>query len=155
MDTTMWINHFALLPHDESVQTSVRDMSLVITSSTTGGVGPTGNKCVYMGLQIPPGFLLSRVRVCYALSNSRSFIRQIRIAQVADPPVSATVILDDPRQLTNPGPVCVNGKRTEIDPSLGALLLYIYVQFGDNPDNLDELRDEIRINALGLQVRPV
>jgi hypothetical protein len=94
--TLMWINHFDLLPGDPSVRTSFNAISsgvgggltgLIIQSSTTGEVGQGGgNKVVHMGLQVPPDYIIKRVRVCYELSNSRSFISQIRLSQVADPP---------------------------------------------------------------------
>ena len=83
----MWINHLALLPGDPSVTTSFNAITsgvggglsgLVIHSSTTGQVAASGgNKVVHMGLQVPPGYRIRGVRVCYELSNARSFIRQI------------------------------------------------------------------------------
>src|SRR5207249_5238042 len=91
----MWINHLELLPGDSSV----------IMSNTTGDTATGGgNKVVEKGLQVPPGFLITGVRVCYELSNARSFIDQIRLSQVQDPPGTALVQLDDATHLVNPGP---------------------------------------------------
>src|SRR5215207_10313672 len=97
--TLMWINHFDLLPGDPSVTTSFNAVSsgvgggltgLVIRSSTTGEVAQGGgNKVVHMDLQVPPDYLIKGVRVCYELSNKRSFISQIRLAQMQTPPQSA------------------------------------------------------------------
>jgi hypothetical protein len=156
--TLMWINHFDLLPGDPSVTTSFNAISsgvgggltgLVIQSSTTGEIGQGGgNKVVHVGLQVPPDYIIKRVRVCYELSNSRSFISQIRLRQVADPPDHATVILDDGTDHTAPGPVCVASAETTVDPSLGAVLLDLRVNFGDTADR-------IVIRALGLRLRSI
>src|SRR5688572_2544615 len=93
--TIMWINHFDLLPGDPSVTTSFDAVSsgvgggltgLVIQSSTTGeNAQGGGNKVVHMGLEVPPKYLIKGVRVCYELSDIRSFISQIRLAQVQTP----------------------------------------------------------------------
>jgi hypothetical protein len=154
----MWINHFDLLPGDPSVFTSFNAISsgvgggltgLVIQSNTTGEIAQGGgNKVVHMGLQVPPNYTIRRVRVCYELSNSRSFISQIRLAQVADPPDHATVILDDATDLTDPGPVCVASADTSVDPRLGAVHLSLRVNFGSTTDS-------IVIRALGLGLRRV
>ena len=151
--TVMWINHFDLLPGDPSVTTTFNAVTsgvgggltgLVIHSSTTGEIAQGGgNKVVHMGLQVPPGFLIKGVRVCYELSNKRSFISQIRLAQVKTPPQSATVLLDDGTDQTNPGPVCVDSAATSIDPGAGEVLLSLRVNFGNTADR-------IVVRALGL-----
>ena len=151
----MWVNHFALLPGDPSVTTSFNAISssvgggltgLVIRSSTKGDTSPGGgNKVVHMGLQVPPGYIIKGVRVCYELSNRRSFITQIRLSQIKDPPSSAMVKLDDGTDHTNPGPVCVDSASTAVDPSFGAVLLDLRVNFGDTSD-------KIVIRALGLHL---
>jgi hypothetical protein len=153
--TIMWVNHFALLPGDPSVTTSFNAISsgvgggltgLVIQSSTTGDHAQGGgNKVVHMGLQVPPGYLIRGVRVCYELSNKRSFISQIRMAQVQTPAQNAIVKLDDGTDQTNPGPVCVNSATTTIDPSLGEVLLSLRVNFGNTSD-------KIVVRALGLHL---
>jgi hypothetical protein len=155
--TIMWINHFDLLPGDSSVTTSFNAVSsgvgggltgLVIQSSTTGETGPGGgNKVVHMGLQVPPGYSIRGVRVCYELSNKRSFISQIRLAQVQTPPQSAIVKLDDATDQTNPGPICVDSKATTVDPALGEVLLSLRVKFGNTSD-------KIVVRALGLHLSP-
>lgn len=153
----MWVNHFDLLPGDPSVTTSFNAVSsgvgggltgLVIQSSTTGEIASGGgNKVVHMGLQVPPGYLIRGVRVCYELSNRRSFISQIRLAQVQTPPATASVLLDDGTNHTNPGPVCVDSTATTVDPSLGEVLLALRVNFGNTSD-------KIAVRALGLHLSP-
>lgn len=154
----MWINHFDLLPGDPSVTTSFNAVSsgvgggltgLVIQSSTTGQNAQNGgNKVVHMGLQVPPGYAIRGVRVCYELSNKRSFISQIRLAQVQTPPSTASVILDDGTDHTNPGPICVDSAATTIDPSVGEVLISLRVNFGNTAD-------KIVIRALGLHLSAV
>ena len=86
----MWINHLDLLPGDPSVFTSfnaVQSGGLVVQSNTTGEIAQGGgNKVVHTALQVPPDYIIKRVRVCYELSNSRSFISQIRLSQLQNPP---------------------------------------------------------------------
>lgn len=148
--TIMWVNHLDLLPGDSSVTattyTSTFDFGLVIKSSTTGSIDSHGGiKVVSKGLQIPPGFLLTGVRVCYQLSNPGSFINQIRLSQVQDPPGTAVVMLDDGTSLTDPGPVCVDSASTTVDPSQGAVILDLRVNFGNTSD-------QITIKSLGVYV---
>jgi hypothetical protein len=100
-----------------------------------------------MGLEVPPGYLIRGVRVCYELSSRRSFISQIRLAQVQTPPQSAIVLLDDGTDQTNPGPICVDSAATTVDPSLGEVLLSLRVKFGNTSD-------KIVVRALGLLLSP-
>jgi len=154
--TIMWVNHLDLLAGDPSVITSFNAISsgvggglsgLIIQSTTTGDTAPSGgNKVVEMGLEVPPGFIIKGVRVCYELSNRRSFITQIRLAQVQDPPSSALVLLDDGADQTNPGPVCVDSAPATVDPSLGSVLLSLRVNFGNTSDR-------IVVRALGLHLK--
>lgn len=151
----MWLNHFDLLPGDDSVHTASNAVSsgvgggltgLVITSTTTGETGPSGgNKVVHMAAEVPPGYLVTGVRVGYELTDARSHISQIRLAQVQDPPKSASVLLDDGTDHTSMGPVHVDSAPTSIDPAEGALLLSLRVNFGDTSDR-------IVVRSLGLHL---
>ena len=154
----MWVNHFDLLPGDPSVKTSFNAVSsgvgggltaLVIQSTTTGeNAQGGGNKVVHMGLEVPPGYSIRGVRVCYELSNKRSFISQIRLAQVQTPPQTASVLLDDGTDQTNPGPICVDSAATNIDPAKGEVLLSLRVNFGNTSD-------KIAVRAVGLHLSPI
>ncbi len=152
----LWLNHFDLLPGGAEVTTSFQSTSsgvgggltgLVIQSTTLGDVFSSGgNKVVHMGAtEVPPGFDVTGVRVCYELTSSASFITQIRLAQVQDPPSTALVLLDDGTDLTAVGPVCVNSGApfAVIDPGVGALLISLRVNFGSTSD-------KIVVRALGL-----
>ena len=139
-----WVNHFDLLPGGAEVTTTFNSTSsgvgggltgLVIHSSTTGeAFSDGGNKVVHMALELPKETKITGVRVCYELSNARSFISQIRLAQVQNPPAIALVMLDDGTDLVNPGPVCVNSASTSIQGEDGAVLLSLRVNFGDTSD---------------------
>ena len=151
----MWVNPLDLLPGDGSVTTSFDAVSsgiggglagLVVRSNTTGeDAASGGNKVVWMGLEIPPGWHVRGVRTCYELTSERSFISQVRLDQLQDPPGSATVLLDDATDLTNTGPVCVDSQQADIDPAVGAIFLSFRVNFGD-------VGDAIVIRGVGLHL---
>lgn len=157
----MWINHLAFLPGDPSVITSFNAVDsgvgsglsgLIIESTTTGeNAEPGGNKVVERGLDVPPGYLITGVRVCYELSDTGSFISQIRLAQVQDPPAAALVVLDDGTDLLNAGPLCVDSAQplTAINPADGGLRLSFRVNFGNITDRI-----VIRAVALNMVVDP-
>ena len=153
----VWLNHLDLLPGDPSVQTSFTALTssavgglsgLDISSTTTGDTGiPAGNKVVQMGAGVPPDLMVTGVRVCYELSDPASFITQIRLAQVQDPPDNALVLLDDGTDQTAPGPVCVDSTPTSIDPEAGALLLSLRLNFADTAHAMV-------VRGIGLHVEP-
>jgi len=150
----LWVNHFDLLPGDPSVVTISANSTtsgvgsgltgLVIRSSTLGDRDSFGgNKVVQMALDLPRLTTIKGVRVCYQLSSSSSFITQIRLSQVQNPPSTALVLLDDGTDLTNPGPVCVDSQPTLIKSQNGSVLLSLRVNFKN-------IKDKIVIRALGL-----
>lgn len=153
----LWLNHLDLLPGDSSVTTSFNSTSsgvgsglsgLVIESSTPGDTDTFGgNKVVEMGVEVPPGYEVVGVRVCYELSSSASYITQIRLSQVQNPPASALVMLDDGTDLTAIGPVCVDSAPTSVTPNVGPLLVSLRVNFAVP-------QDSIVIRGLGLLIRP-
>src|SRR5215471_9880708 len=153
----MWIDHLTLLPGDPSVHTSFNAINsgvggglsgLIIQSTTTGDQAPGGgNKVVETAVEVPPGFQVVGVRICFENSNPRSFISQTRLAQVQNPPSNAVVKLDDPTHLNQAGPVCVDSKSTSIDPSAGSVLLSLRVNFGNTSD-------KIVIRGLALHLAP-
>lgn len=147
--TTQWIDHLGFLAGDPSVLVSFDAVNsgvggglsgLIIESTTTGEIADGGgNKVIETALQVPPGFLVNGVRVCYELSNADSFISQVRLAQVQDPPAVALVLLDDGTDLVGPGPVCLDSLAPAsgpIDPVAGALLLSLRVNFGNTLDRI-------------------
>jgi hypothetical protein len=147
----MWINHLDFLSGDITNVTT----SFNVNSGVGGGLSgliikklsAAGEGTVEKGLQVSPGFLISGVRVCYELSNARSFISQISLAQLQDPPETVSVLLNDTTDLVNIGPICVDSAApsTPIDPSLGAVRLNLGVNFGD-------IADLIVVRAVGLHL---
>jgi len=159
-ESVQWLNHLSFLPGDPSVITSFNAINsgvggglsgLVVTSTTPGETAQDGgNKVVEQGIQAPPGFLVNGVRVCYELTNANSYISQVRISQLQNPPSQAIVQLDDGTDLTDPGPVCVNSAlpfEGTINPSQGALRLSLRVNFSD-------INDRIVIRGIGLHLVP-
>ena len=147
----LWIDHLDLVAGDVDVQTSFNSTTsgvggglsgLIIKSTTTGDVSTSGgNKVVEKGVQVPPGFSISGVRICYELSAagaSGSFIDQIRLAQLQDPPSTALVLLDDATPQNASGPVCANSMAaaTPINPADGAVRLSLRVKFGSVNDKI-------------------
>lgn len=160
-DQLMWIDHLGFLAGDPSVDVSFNavnsgvggGLSGLIIQSTTTGEDATGggNKVIETSLAVPPGYLVGGVRVCYESSAASSFISQIRLAQVQDPPATALVLLDDGTDLTNPGPICVDSAAPAepVNPTSGATLLSLRVNFGDIADRI-----VVRGVALHLEADP-
>lgn len=142
----MWINALDLLPGDPSVHTAFNAVNsgvggglsgLIVTSDTLGSVATGGgNKVVEKGLSVPPGYDIAGVRVCYELSNPRSYISQIRLAQVQTPPSSATVLLDDATPLNAGGPTCATSQPANIDAAAGPVLLSLRLAYGNTADRV-------------------
>ena len=121
-ERVQWVNHFDLLSGDPSVTTtsSLSTNSgvgggltaLVIGSSSTGDVDSFGgNKVVHMALELQPKTRIVGVRLCYELTDpgaSGSYVDQIRLAQIQNPPSSALVLLDDATAQNASGPTCVD-----------------------------------------------
>ena len=148
-DELLWIDHLGMLAGDPSVSVACNAINsggggglsgLIVESSTLGeDAEGGGNKVVETAVQVPPGYLVDGVRVCYEYSSAASFISQVRLAQVQDPPDTASVLLDDGTDLLDPGPVCVDSAAPfaeTIDPAPGALLLSLRVNFGDTADRI-------------------
>ncbi len=150
-DKLMWINHLNLLPGDPSVTTTfnaIQSGGLVIHSSSLGDTAPGGgNKTVELTLQVPPHYLVKQVRICYKNSSVHSFITQIRLAQLQNPPTSWLVKLDDGTDLTAVGPICVDGMPTSVDPEQGSVRFSLRVNFAS-------LSDTITVLATGLWLHP-
>lgn len=120
--------------------------NISIRSTTTGDTGPRGNKVVKMRISMRryTGKEVIGVRLCYQLSNTRSFVTQIRLAQVErETPLRAVVRLDDGKDLRARASTCVDSRKTSIDPKAGDLLLSLRVNFQNTGD-------QIRIHSVGL-----
>lgn len=139
-----WLNHLAFTPGVATLATTFDAVNsgvgsglsgLIITSTATGDTGPA----LEQGVQVPPGFLVNGVRVCYELSSAQSYISQVRISQLQDPPATAVVRLDDGSDLVAPGPVCVDSAQPAagpVDPQQGALRLDLGAAFAATTDRI-------------------
>jgi len=154
-----WVNHFDLVPGDptDTTATPLEHPSfgtnfegLVITSLTTGDTIPNvGNKVVFMSLELPKQTKITGVRLCYELSNTRSFIDGIRLAQINNVDGSTALVqLDDGTSQNASGPTCVNSALVTpaIKASAGPIVLSFRLNFGD-------ITDQIVIHSVGLLVK--
>jgi hypothetical protein len=149
--TVMWINHLDFLPGDPSVITSFNAVSAPIVGGISGLVitstAATGDNVVEKGVQVPPWYLVTGVRVCYQLSSNRTFISQITLAQL-EYPGTVRKMLDDTTDQTAVGPTCVDSvPAVQINPANGALRLSLGVHFGGTGD-------AIVIRGVGLKLIP-
>jgi hypothetical protein len=89
---------------------------------------------------VPAGYLVSGVRVCYALTGAgENYIDRVTLLQLQDPPTGVDAMLDD--EITfdggDPGPVCLNTTpQRPFDPNLGALSLRLGVEFVNDADSV-------------------
>jgi hypothetical protein len=147
-DAYSWLNHFDLVSgNPRELVLSSNSTSSGVGGGLTGvvvkstAVGSTftdgGNKVVQMALDLPPqpaGITIRAVRVCYESANTASYISQIRIAEVQNPPSSAIVRMDDATPLNAVGPTCVNSKATSITVGSNPLLLSLRFSFNSTAD---------------------
>lgn len=133
-----WINHLDFLPGSD-VDTkfdivSVRGGGLAITPAAATPL----SSFVQQGLQVPAGYLVNGVRVCYAQTGD-SYIDRVTLLQLQDPPTGVDSVLDDEITFngTDPGPVCMNtAPQRPFDPNAGALSLRLGVDFVDDTDSI-------------------
>jgi hypothetical protein len=152
-----WLNHFSLLPGDSSVTVTYNAVSsgvgsgltgLVVHSSTTGDTATGGgNKVVEIAGGPMPGYHVTGVRLCYENSSTNTFIDDIRLAQVQNPPSQAIVAIDDSTPQNLPGPQCYDSQQVDIDPATGTILVDLRVNFASTDD-------VIVVRALGFDVAP-
>ena len=101
-----------------------------------------------MALELPKETKIKGIRVCYENSSDHSFISQVRLAQVQNPPSKAVVRLDDPTHLNASGPVCEDSALATpaVKSKKGPVLLSLRIDTGD-------IHDKIVIRGLGLIVK--
>ena len=150
----MYVDVYDLVPGSPLIYTQYDTRNyLDIRSTTRGETTPAGMKRVVMGLQIPLGYDLTGVRVCYAVNlrtsvgaEPTSFISQIRLAQLTTPP-GAALVKHDERLEPGSNPICIDSflrsPPFRIDPLLGAIELSLRVNFG-------RIEDVITVSMVGL-----
>lgn len=143
-DYTVWLsplNFVSAARPDRDTLTLVRGFvgdSLQITSSEPGDL-----KWISLSLPVPSNRTINKVMVCYQLSDAGSFISQVRLTEMKEPP-SAVVRHDDPTDLTSTEPTCYESDVSGLQPE-GAITLSLRLNFGSTADT-------ITLGAIGVQL---
>ncbi|MEU4446939.1 hypothetical protein AB0K14_19440 [Actinosynnema sp. NPDC050801] len=147
-DHLIWINHLGFLPSGPDIGVSYEERGTALRiEPATSAETPEGS-FVERVVEVPPGYVIKGVRLGYRLSAPSSFISQIRLRQLGDPPDRWLVVLDDPTDHLDPGPICVDSAAPfagAVDPGAGALSLGLRVHFAD-------AGDRIVLHGVGLRV---
>jgi hypothetical protein len=137
---TIWLSPTDFVTGDPTLQInypSVAHPGTVVTCNAPGDL-----KWVSMDLRLAPGLQIVQVDICYQLSNGRSFISQVRLTEMTTPD-HATVIHDDPADLTSTAPTTYSSAVAALAPS-GAVNLELRLNFQNTSD-------EILLGAVGIK----
>lgn len=147
----LWINHLGLMADPADL------LSVSQASAPLGG--PSGlfiqsaagavDKGLEVGLQVPPGYRITKVNVCYQLSSpATSSISHINLSQLTTAATAANVLTDIVPK-TSPSATCVDSAAalTPVDPINGPVRLNIGVTLGAG--------NQIVIRAIGLHLEPL
>jgi hypothetical protein len=114
----------------------------IITCESTGDF-----KWISMGLRLRDGASIEDVIICYQVSNSQSFVSQVRLAEMSTPN-QATVIHDDGTALQSTVPTCYTSNVGGKVPAPGnTVILQLRLDFKNTAD-------EIRLGAVGIKIQP-
>ncbi|MCM3904809.1 MAG: hypothetical protein ND866_24190 [Pyrinomonadaceae bacterium] len=146
----LWINHLGFLVDAHN------RLSASFAANPFGGSSglvvrafqPVADQVIATGLQVPPGYNVTKVRLCYQLSNSANFITHIKVEQLTMASTGVEVLTDLADQISM-SPLCVDSAPAAlpINPANGPLRLNVGVTIAD-PDEL------IVIRAVGLYLEP-
>jgi hypothetical protein len=139
---TTWLSPTNFVTGDPTLRISypfVSHPSTVVTCTAPGDL-----KWLSMGLRLPPEAQIEAVIICYEVSNARSFISQLRLAEMTTPD-RATVVHDDPTHLTSTAPATYSSAVSGLVPS-GAVTLELRLNFQDTSD-------EIELGAVGVMIQ--
>jgi hypothetical protein len=129
---TIWLSPTAYVTGDPSLRISypfVSHPSTVVTCISPGDL-----KWVSMGLPLPPNVQIKEVIICHQLSNSQSFISQVRLAEMTTPN-QAVVRHDDPTDLKSTSPTSYSSKVANFTPS-AAVTLELRLNFHNTTDRI-------------------
>lgn len=129
---TLWISPTEWITGDPTLKLSypsVQHPAVEITATTPGDL-----KWVFTGLRLPAGILIKAVRVCYQLSNKKSFISQVRLTEMQAPDV-ALVRHDDATDLLSTDPTCYVSNVGAYRPQ-GAVTLALRLKFAKKTDKI-------------------
>lgn len=139
---TLWISPTDWVSGETTLQISYPSVAHPATEIMT--TKPGDLKWVFLALRLPPCTEIKAVRVCYQVSNSRSFISQVRLTEMKTPD-QALVRHDDPTDLTSVDPTCHVSEVPNLHPE-GAITLALRLNFGHRAD-------KIIIGAVGVDLR--
>ena len=111
-----------------------------VTTDTVGDL-----QWVSYPLQLSNGVKIRQVITCYKVDNASSFISQVRLTTSKVPP-TATVVYDDPTDLTSTAGGCHAGKHASISIN-GEITLSLRLNFSSSGHAID-------IGAIGVVVTP-
>ena len=146
----LWIDHLGFFVDAAS------GLSASFVANPLGGwsglviraVRAVADQIIVTGLQVPPGYNVTKVRICYQLSGAASFITHIKITQLTSPS-SGIEVLTDLNDNSSTIPICADSiaAAAPIIPSNGPLRLNLGATIA-NPADL------IVIRAVGLYLEP-
>ena len=146
----LWISHLDARPREAHGLTTSNGTPIGATSGfvirpTTTGV----DRVLEQGLQVPPGFAIKRIAICYQASNLASFISHIKLTQLTGPD-SFSEVFNDPGDKTSTSATCVDSMEAPalVDPNQGPVRLNLGVTFTSTADL-------IMIRAIGLYLEPI
>jgi hypothetical protein len=140
---TIWLSPTDFVTGDPTLKMSypfVSHPSTVVTCTIPGDL-----KWVSMGLPLPSEITIEEVTICYELSNSQSFISQVRLVEMTTPN-QALVRHDDPTDLKSTSSTCYSSKVADLAPTK-AVTLELRLNFQNT-------KDQIRLGAVGVTFQP-
>ncbi len=144
MQKTIWLSPTDYVTGDPALQIeypSVSHPSTIVTSETTGDL-----KWISLSLRLPEDTIIEEVIICYQVSNARSFISQLRLAEMGTPD-HVLVRHDDPTDLQSTTPARYSSLVPGVVPARGtAMMLELRLTFQDT-------EDRISFGAVGVRVR--
>jgi hypothetical protein len=146
----LWINHSDTRPREAHNLATSNGTPIGTTSGFVIRPTMTGtDRVLEQGLQVPPGFGIRKVAICYQLSHPQSFISHIKLTQLITPDSSAEVLSDDDNKMSTSA-TCVDSTEatTLVDPRQGAVRLNLGVTF-------TSITHLIVIRAIGLYLEPI
>lgn len=141
--TTIWLSPTDFVSGDPTLKTRYPSVSSPNTTVTC--TSPGDLKWVSVGLRLPQNVKIEEIMVCYQVSNSQSFISQIRLVEM-NTPNKATVIHDDGTDLRSTSPICYTSPVGGKVPSPGtAVTLALRLTF-------QNANDKIMLGAVGVKI---
>ncbi len=129
--------------------TGDNSLKIIYPSATNPAVkirslNPGNQKWISLGLKIPPFQEINAIHVCYQLSNSRSFISEIRLVEFQTPNLPSERHKDD-TDLLSTAPICYRSPLASSYRSGGAVLLELRLNFATPADT-------ITLGGMGLEI---